>query len=46
MHDYTFSTHKLPEHIDYGARGDVHIWENKYKFNERHHTGSGYLNGS
>ena len=43
MDNYAFWTHKLPEQIDYG--GDVHIWENKYKFNERPHTGSGYLNG-
>ena len=29
---HAFSTHKLPENIDYGD--DVHIRENKYKFNE------------
>ena len=40
-HDYT---NKLPEQIHYGD--DVYKKTSSYKFNERPHTGSGYLNGS
>ena len=43
-HDYTFLTNKLPKQIHY--RDDVYEKTSSYKFNERPHTGSGYLNGS